>query len=207
MKRREGRLSITMEEIKQLGNPPTKKRSQRRNFRNILKYYKKNYGGVMREDLIELDLNFYFAVCRAERMGKIPEDSIPRRSKKRVRYGNNPIEYYRQHCPHLTCGQLSDNGYGGLYHALRKEGQSQLVPRKEGVYDDNPIEYYRQHYSHLTRGQLSKECGGLYQTLRRKGQLKLVPRKRNGELKNIIERKDKNTHSSSNVVLENLLSG
>ena len=103
--------------------------------------------------------------------------SIPRRVRKRRKsiYGDNPIEYYREHCYPMPRGKLSVK-HKGLYAALRRAGQLKHVPFSEGKYGKNPIEYYREHCSHLTRGQLlTGGYGALYQALKRKGQLEDVP--------------------------------
>ena len=96
------------------------------------------------------------------------------------RFGQNPLEFYRENYPGMTRGQLGKEDQG-LYQRLRGDGLLEEVPltlkRKQSRLWTNPLEFYRENYPGMTRGQLGKEDQGLYQRLRRDGLLGEVPLK------------------------------
>ena len=91
------------------------------------------------------------------------------------RFGQNPLEFYRENYPGMTRGQLGKEDQG-LYQRLRGDGLLEEVPRQRR-FVQNPLEFYRENYPGMTRGQLQKEDRGLYQRLTNDGLLGEVPLK------------------------------
>ena len=91
------------------------------------------------------------------------------------RFGQNPLEFYRENYPGMTRGQLQKEDQG-LYQRLRRYGLLEEVPRQRR-FVQNPLEFYRENYPGMTRGQLQKEDRGLYQRLTNDGLLGEVPLK------------------------------
>ena len=134
-----------------------------------LEFYRQNYDSNMtRGELSKKDAGLYQKLWREGLLEEVPVVES--------RFGDDPLEYYRQNYKGMTRGQLQKKD-PSLYQKLWRDGLLEEVSTSYRKIE-NPLKYYIQNYKGLTRGQLKKKDPGLYKKLRRDGLLEEIPLKK-----------------------------
>lgn len=90
---------------------------------DLLKFYYENFPHIPKKELSKNHPGFYRRLQREGLLSEIP--SLP--SGRRSRYGENPLEFYKEHYDGVTRGKLLLVDHG-LYQALKNKGSLENVP-------------------------------------------------------------------------------
>lgn len=146
-----------------------------KDFKN---FYKENYNGMGRCNVLEKDSGFYMTVWAKELLDKVfPEG---RHGKFSNFYLRDFQDYYHKNLFGMSRFAVfeEDNSF---YHAVRKtkffdkilpKDKRGKIRRKNKELDSYSLrdfrDYYKKHYTGMSRSEVSKEDGGFYNKLNKR---------------------------------------